>query len=173
MVVVDKNTKLAHFIPTKETINSNGIASLYLHNVWKHHGTPDEVISNRGIVFVSKFMRRLCQLLQIQPSSTTAFHPQADRQTKRVNQVVEQSLRMFTTKRQDDWANLLPLAEFAYNNVCHSATGFSPFYATYGYYPSLSFSTPTTSTVPAAEDRIRHLHEVHEDLKIMIAFAEE
>ena len=75
MVVVDKNTKLAHFIPIKETIGSNGTASLYLHNVWKHYGTLDEVISDHGTVFVSKFMRRLCQLLQIQPSPTTAFHP--------------------------------------------------------------------------------------------------
>ena len=99
MVVVDKNTKLAHFIPTKEIIDSNGTASLYLYNVWKHHGTPDEVISNRCTIFVSKFMRRLCQLLQIQPSPTTAFHPQADGQTERVNQIVEQFLRMFTTKR--------------------------------------------------------------------------
>ena len=173
MVVVDKNTKLAHFIPTKETIDSNGTASLYLHNVWKHHDTADEVILDRGTVFVSKLMRRLCQFLQIQPSPTIAFHPQADEQTKRVNQIVEQFLRMFTTKRQDDWAGLLPLAKFAYNNVYYFATGFSPFYATYGYHPFLSFLIPTTSTVPAAEDRIRHLHEVHENLKIMIALAGE
>ena len=154
MVVLDKNTKLAHFIPTKETIDSNGTTSLYLHNMWKHHGTPNEVILDCGIVFVSKFMRRLCQLLQIQPFPTTTFHPQTDRQTERMNQIVEQLLRMFTTKRQDDWAGLLPLAEFTYNNACHSTTGFSPFYATYGYHPSLSFSTPTTSTVLVAEDRI-------------------
>lgn len=173
MVVVDKNTKLAHFIPTNETIDSNGTASLYLHNVWKHHGTPDDMISDRGAVFVSKFMRRLCQLLRIHPSPTTAFHPQADGQTERVNQVLEQFLRMFTTKRQDNWVDLLPLAEFAYNDACHSATGFSPFYATYGYHPSLSFSTPTTSTVPAAEERVRHLQEVHEELKIMITIAGE
>ena len=102
MVVVDKNTKLAHFIPTKEIIDSNGSASLYLHNMWKHHSTRDEVISDRGTIFVSKFIRRLYQLLQIQPSPTTAFHLQADEQTKRVNQIVEQFLRMFTTMRQDD-----------------------------------------------------------------------
>ena len=58
---------------------------------------------------------------------------------------------MFTTRRQDDWADLLPLAEFAYNNSTHSSTGFSPFYATYGYHHVLSFTTPTSTTVPAAE----------------------
>ena len=102
MMVVDKNTKLAHFIPTKETINSSGTASLYLHNVWKHHGTLDEMILDRGTIFVSKFIRRLCQLLQIQPSPTTTFYLQADGQIERVNQIVEQFLRMFTIKRQDD-----------------------------------------------------------------------
>lgn len=173
MVVVDKNTKLAHFIPTYEKINAYDTASLYLNNIWKHHGTPQEVISDRGSVFVSKFMRRLCELLRIQPSPTTAFHPQSDGQTERVNQVVEQFLRMFTTKQQDDWVDLLPMAEFAYNNACHSATGFSPFYVTYGYHPSLSFLTPTTSTVPAAEDRVRHLQQIHDELKTMITIAGE
>ena len=97
-----------------------------------------------------------------------AFHPQADGQTERVNQVLEQFLRMFTTRRQDDWAYFLPIAKFAYNNACHSATGFSPFYATYGYHPSLSFTTPSTSTVLVAEERIRNLQHVHEELKTMI-----
>jgi hypothetical protein len=173
MVVVDRNTKLGHFIPTNEKIDSKEIASLYLHHVWKLHGTPDEVISDRGSVFVSKFMKRLCELLRIKPSPTTAFHPQTDGQTERVNQVLEQFLRMFTTKRQDDWVDLLSLAEFAYNNASHTATGFSPFYATYGYHPALSFTTPTTSTVPAAEDRVQHLQQVHEEIKTMIAIAGE
>ena len=116
-------------------------------------------------------MRRLYELLRIQPAPTTAFHPQLDGQTERVNQVLEQLLRMFTTKRQDDWSDLLPIAEFAYNNSLHSSTGFSPFYATYGYHPTLSFMNPTTSTVPAAEDRIRHLQQVHEEVKTMIKIA--
>ena len=81
-----------------------------------------------------------------------AFHPQADGQTERMNQVLEQFLRMFTTRRQDDWAHLLPITEFAYNNAYHSTTRFSPFYATYGYHLSLSFTTPSTSMVPTAEE---------------------
>ena len=81
MVVVDRNTKMADFIPTKEIINSMEIASLYLYNIWKLYGTPKEVISDCGLVFISKFMKRLCESLRIQPSPTTTFHPQADDQT--------------------------------------------------------------------------------------------
>lgn len=78
------------------------------------------------------------------PTPTTTFHPQLEGQTERVNQYLEQLLQMFTTKRQDDWADLLPVAEFVYNNALHSATSFSPFYTTYGYHPTLSFEKPTT-----------------------------
>lgn len=70
-------------------------------------------------MFVSKSLKRLCKLLQIQPSSTTTFHPQTNEQTERVNQVLEQFI---WTKHQDDWVDLLPLAKFAYNNASHAAT---------------------------------------------------
>ena len=131
MVVIDKNTKLDHFIPTNESVNSQDTTKLFLQHVWRYHGTPEEVISDRGPVFVSKFMTRICNLLRIKPSPTITFYPQSDGQTERLNQVLEQFLRMFTTNRQDDWADLLPLAEFAYNNAFHATTDFSPFYATY------------------------------------------
>lgn len=102
LVVVDKNTKLAHFIPTNETIDSSGVANLYLHHVWRYHGIPNEIISDHGSIFVSKFMRRLYELLRIQPSRSIAFHPQSNGQTERVDQVLEQFLCMFTTRQQDD-----------------------------------------------------------------------
>ena len=171
MVTIGKNTKLAHFIPTNKTIDSNATATLYLHNIWKHHGTLDKIISDRGPVFVSKFMRRLYELLRIQPSPTTTFHPQSDGQIERINQILEQYLRMFTTRRQNDWADLLPIPEFAYNNSVHSATGFSPFYATYGYNPALSFTTPTMAKVLAAKEGIQQLQEIHEDVKTFIKIA--
>ena len=78
---------------------------------------------------------------------------------------------MFTIRQQDDWADLVPIVEFAYNNSVHSATGLSPFYATYGYHPSLRITNPSTSLVPAAEDRIQYLHEIHEEIKAMIKIA--
>jgi len=89
LVVVDKNTKLGHFIPTNETIDSSGADNLYLHHVWRYHGIPNEIISDRGSVFISKFMKRLYELLRIRPCPSTAFHPQSDGQTEHVNQVLE------------------------------------------------------------------------------------
>lgn len=85
LVVIEKNTKLVDFIVTNETINSSAIAILYLHHVWKHHGIPDEIISDHGRVFISKFMKWLNELFHIQPSPMTTFHPQSHDKSERVN----------------------------------------------------------------------------------------
>ncbi len=89
---------------------------------------------------------------------SSAFHPQTDRQTERVNQVLEQYLRCFINYEQDNWASLLPFAEFAYNNAQHSTTSLSPFFANYGYHPKSDFlvtssSSHITSSSLAALDR--------------------
>jgi len=122
MCVVDSLSKRAHFIPTNTTITSLGTARLFLANSWRLHGLPRSVISDRGPQFVSEFTRELYRLLGIQLAATTAYHPQADGQTERVNQELEQYLRLFVSGRQDDWDELLPMAEFQYNNHVHSAT---------------------------------------------------
>jgi hypothetical protein len=97
MCIVDSLTKHAHFIPTHTTINAGGTALLFLKEVWKHHGTPRVVISNRGPQFVAEFTRELYKLLGIKLAMSTAYHPQMDGQTERVNQVLEGYLRIFTS----------------------------------------------------------------------------
>lgn len=99
MVVVDKNTKLAHFIPTTEATDSASVVAIYLQYVWKLDGTSTKLFLVRKPVFVSKFMRRLHELLRIQPTPTTAFHLSRTGRTERGNHFLEQILRMFTTKR--------------------------------------------------------------------------
>ncbi len=94
---------------------------------------PQVVISDQGTVFVSKFMKDLYDLLQIKANASTAFHPQTDGQTERVNQEVEKYLRIFINHLQDDWVEWLSLAAFAHNNHTHSAMGKSPFEVNYGY----------------------------------------
>jgi hypothetical protein len=127
MVVVDSVTKRSHFVDTNTTISAVGSARLYVKHVWKHHGLPGKVVSNRGPQFVVEFTWELYCLLGIKLAATTAYHLQGDGQTERVNQELEQYLRLFINQHQDDWDKLLPFAEFQYNNHIHSATQQVPF----------------------------------------------
>jgi transposase InsO family protein len=139
MVVVDSVTKRAHFIPTVTTVTAGGTANLYVQHSWKHHDLPRRVVSDRGPQFVAEFTRELYRLLGIKLAATTAYHPQGDGQTKRVNQELEQYLRLFVNQRQDDWDGLLPLAEFQYNNHVHSSTQHTPFLLDTGRSPRMGF----------------------------------
>jgi len=106
MVVVDSVTKCVHFISVVTTISATGAAHLFLNHVWKHHGLPWKVVSDRGPQFIAEFTRELYRLLRIKLAATTAYHPQGDGQTEQVNQELEQYLRLFTNQRQDDWVGL-------------------------------------------------------------------
>jgi hypothetical protein len=139
MNVVDSVTKCAHFIPMHTTITAKGAARLYLRDVWKHHGTPRVVLSDRGSQFVAGFTRELYKLLGIKLATSTAYHPQTDGQTERVNQELEGYLRIFTSRRQDDWDELLPLGEFSHNNHVHSLTQQTPFMVDTGRHPRMGF----------------------------------
>jgi len=92
MVVVDSITKCAHFVSTITTISAAGAAHLFLNYVWKHHGLPRKVVSNRGPQFIAEFTQELYLLLGIKLAATTAYHPQGDGQTEQVNQELEQYL---------------------------------------------------------------------------------
>ena len=127
MVIVDSAGKRAHFCETTTTVMAAGAANLYLRHIWKLHGLPQKVILDHSPQFVALFMKELFCLLGIEVASSTAYHPQTDGQTKRVNQELEQFLRIFIGERQDDWYPLLPLAEFSYNNHVHSSTQQTPF----------------------------------------------
>jgi hypothetical protein len=139
MVVVDSVTKRAHFISTLTTVTAAGTARLFVQHVWKHHGLPRRVVSDRGPQFVAEFTRELYRMLGIKLAATTAYHPQGDGQTERVNQELEQYLRVFVNQRQDDWVDLLPLAEFQYNNHVHSSTQHPPFLLETGHLPRMGF----------------------------------
>jgi hypothetical protein len=139
MCTVDSAGKRAHFIPTHTTVTSLGSAELFLRNVWKLHGLPRNVLSDRGPQFVAEFTRELYRLLGIKPTPSTAYHPQTDGQTERLNQELEQYIRLFVNERQDNWDELLPLAEFSYNNHIHSTTQHTPFVLDTGRNPWMGF----------------------------------
>ena len=120
---------------TVTTISSIGAAQLYIRHVWKHHGLPKRVVSDRGPQFVAEFTREIYRLLGIKLVATTVYHPQGDGQMETVNQELEQFLQLFINQRQDDWDDLLPFAEFQYNNHIHSATQNVPFLLDTGRIP--------------------------------------
>jgi transposase InsO family protein len=122
MNVVDSVGKRAHFILMNTTIMALGAARLFLQNVWKLHGLSRSIMSNHSPQFVVQFTRELYRLLGITLSATTAYHPQANGQMEHINQELEQYLQIFVNEHQDDWDELLPMAEFQYNNHIHSST---------------------------------------------------
>jgi transposase InsO family protein len=89
MNMVDSVSKRVHCIPTHTTISAKGAALLYYREVWKHHGLPQRVLSDRGSQFIAGFTRELYQLLDIKLTTSTAYHPQTDSQTERFNQELE------------------------------------------------------------------------------------
>jgi hypothetical protein len=119
MVTVDLVGKRAHFIATHTTVTAQGAVELFLRNVWKLHSLPGNIVSDQGPQFIAEFTWELYPLLDIKMSPSTAYHLQSDGQTKHLNQELEQYVCLFTNEQQDNWDELLPLAEFSYNNHIH------------------------------------------------------
>ena len=150
LIAVDRLSKWAHFIATTSDITSLRVTQLFHDGIWKLHGLPEEVISDRGPQFVSNFMCGLSKILGIKVATLTAYHPQTDGQTECVNQEVEQFLCLFVNQRQDNWYNWLSIAKFAYNNQVHASTQTSPFMLDAGQNPRLGFE-------PIRESRLESL----------------
>jgi len=102
MTIVDSVSREVYFIPIHTTVTVEEAARLFLHHVWKLYGLLKRVVSDRGPQFVASFTKELYRLLGIRLSSSTAWHPQTDRQTEHVNQELNQFLCLFVNKRQDD-----------------------------------------------------------------------
>ena len=136
------------------------VVALFVEHVIRIHGPPSNIVSDRDPIFTSHFWRRLLDLLGIHANGSSAFHPQTDGQTERLNSVLEQYLRIYCDHQQTDWASLLPLAEFSYNNSKHSATTLSPFFANYGFHPTMSLlSTSPELETPVADSYVQQLKQ--------------
>ena len=114
LVVVNWLTKMVHFIPTTEKTMAKGLVRLFRDNVQKLHRLPKSIISDWGLQFTAGIIQELNRMLGIKSKLSTVFYPQTDGQTKRVNQELEQYLRMFINHKQKQWPEWLGIAEFAY-----------------------------------------------------------
>ena len=165
-VVVDRITKLLHMVPCKSTCSSQDLADLFRHNVWKHHGLPSTVISDRGRQFASRFWKALCERLGIEWRLSTGFHPQTDGQTERFNATMEEYVRLYVNHHQDDWIDWLPLCEFAANNAASETTQISPFFATFRRDPGMNFDldqlieNPEQARTHEAAANLRKIHDL-------------
>jgi hypothetical protein len=151
VVFVDRLTKMVHLAPTYDTVTAEGTAELFYTQVWQHHGIPEDLVTDRGSVFTGHFFSEVLRLIGTRHSRTTAFHPQSDGQTERVNRVLEDMLRHYVgSLRQGDWDKCLTAAEFAINNAFHESIGTTPFRLNYGKDPRLPLSIPGSTSFPAA-----------------------
>lgn len=135
LVVVDKFSRYAHFLGLAHPFTAFDVAFLYLNNVYKLHGLPLAIISYRDRIFTSALWTELFHLAHTQLQMSSAYHPQTDGQTERVNQCLETFLRCFVHACPSHWSRWLALAEFWYNTAYHSALGSSPFEVLYGHPP--------------------------------------
>ena len=175
LVIVDRLTKMSHFIPTTNNVDAPQTAQLFFDYIYRYHGLPSDIISDRGSIFTSTFWSELMKLLNVKLNLSTPYHPQTDGQTERVNQSLELYLRLYCDYFQNDWSKLLTLAEFSYNNISHSSTKFSPFFANYGQHPKTLpiIENPGNSISPYAGKYIKNIEKIHKALVTNISHTNE
>jgi Chromo (CHRromatin Organisation MOdifier) domain len=160
LVIVDRLTKMAHFIPTKHSITARGTAELFVQHVFVRHGLPDSIVSDRDPRFTANFWNALARILQVTLKMSTAEHPQTDGQTEATVKTIQKLLRPFCLEQQD-WEEIIPQLEFAYNDTPHATTHETPFRLNHGYNPR-STMTYLDTGVPHAEDFLQYLGRLQE-----------
>ena len=169
LVIVDRLTQMAIYLPCRKDIDSPEVAWLSFEHVICKRGVPDNIVTDRGTQFTSRFWIQVCSHLSTDHRLSTAFHLQTDGQTERQNQMIERYLRAFCNYEQDNWVELLPLAKFAYNNAIHASTRMTPFWANYHYHPVMKFKAPKQpsglNSAIQADPFAAGLEETHQTLR--------
>jgi transposase InsO family protein len=166
LVVVDRLTKMKHFIATRMGITSRDIANLVHREVVRLHGLPKSIISDRDPRFTAGFWESFWKGQGVELHMSTAYHPQTDGQTENANKTLEYMLKSYVDWRQKDWDEHLHMAELAINSKPQSSTKFSPFYLNYGreVMKPLALALQhlkkgSDDSNPAAEERLKDLAE--------------
>jgi hypothetical protein len=161
LVIVDRLTKYAHFLPMAHPYTVHSVATLFLDNIVKLHGMPAVIVSDRDRIFTSKLWQEIFAALKVDLHFSSAYHPELDGQTERVNQCLEQYLRSMAFQEPKKWVTWLPTAEWWYNSSYHTAIKTTPFEALYGYPPPQiqeivipSSALPDTQDMLLAQDQM-------------------
>jgi len=170
LVVVDRYTKMCRFFAMNTTMKSQELAELLHREIELKYGIPDGCVSDRGSVFTSQFWSDLCYLNKVHRKLSTAFHPQTDGQTERMNQTLIQYLRCYASEHPTIWATILPEAEFVCNNTKSATTQLTPFQALMGYNPTMSRriegEAPSEGAWhPNAQERLVQLQRIRTQLE--------
>ena len=148
MVCVDRLSKMVHLIAIKDTTGAEDVARAYLDNVFRLHGLPKNIVSDRDTRFTSRFWASFCDRLGVDRNMSTAFHPETDGQTERCNRVLQDMLRHYINPMHNDWDEHLSAVEFAINNSYQESIKMTPFMLNYGQNPL----TPTTLRVSKVDN---------------------
>ncbi|GKB60953.1 ty3-gypsy retrotransposon protein [Tanacetum coccineum] len=132
MVVVDKLSKYAHFIALSHPFTVVQIAQVYMYFIYRLHGLPESIVSDKDKILISTFWKELFKVLKVKLLMFTSYHPRADCQTEAVNRCLKGYLRCMTGEHPKEWSKWLPLAELWYNTNFHSTTKTTPFQVVYG-----------------------------------------
>jgi transposase InsO family protein len=174
LVVVDKFSKYAHFLPLLHPFTALTVAKVYLSEVYRLHGLPAAIISDRDPIFTSKLWQELFRLIGTQLCLSSSYHPQTDGQTERVNQCLETYLRCFVHSCPKQWPTWLPLVEFWYNNCYHSSLDRSPFEVLYGHTPTQLGLLPTDRcTVPDLQQYLEDRQHMQQQVRMHLQRAQE
>ena len=173
LVVCNKLSKMTHFITTIEEITAEGLVRLFRDNIWKLHGLPKSVASDRGPQFTTELTKELNRMLGIRTKLSTAFHPQTDRQTECMSQELEQYLQFFVDYRQKDWPEWLASAEFSVNNKVYSTTKVSPFIVNYRQELRMGGDIRKKGKVKKATEFVERLKKIQEETEAALRKAQE
>ena len=165
LVIVDRLTKMVHYKPIKITIDTPGLAEVIIDVIVWHYGLPNLIVTDKGSLFTSKSWSLLCYFFGIKRRLSTVFYSQIDGQTKRQNSTIEVYLWAFVNFEQNNWARLLPMAEFTYNNAKNVSTGHMIFKFNCGYHPCFSCEQETnphfrSKTAKELSSKLRELMTV-------------
>ena len=164
---------MVYFIPTTEKISVEGLARLFRDNMQKLHGLPKSIISDKGSQFIVRIMWELNRILETKSKLSTVFHPQTDGQTKRVNQKLEQYLRIFINYKQKQQPDWLGTAKFAYNNKVYSDTRMSPFKVNYRQDPRIGFETRRKGKYKKVEKFVTKMKKIQKETKVALEKVQE